>query len=167
MKRKHCIALLVSVGLAGAPAVLGAQEGTTRSPVKDTPVTAGGKGDSAASKQGSNASPVVVLVPFVFANDEKMAGGCWARLYESQNFAGNLLSLVGPVDVPNAKVGSGFEWGRKFDSVAVGPKATLTVYDNENYRQKTATFKPGQKVADLDEKMGMFENIRSLKIACS
>ncbi|HEX6265581.1 MAG TPA: hypothetical protein VFZ81_01660 [Burkholderiales bacterium] len=45
--------------------------------------------------------------------------------------------------------------------------ATLTVYDNENYREKAATIKPGQRIADLDERMGFFQDISSVKIACA
>jgi hypothetical protein len=111
-------------------------------------------------------APIIVLVPFAYGTDEKLANGCWARLYQDENFRGDLLSVVGPVDIPNSRV-AGFEWGRRFDSVIVGPKATVTAYDNHDFRQKTATFKPGQKVPDLDEKMGFFQNIRSLKVACS
>lgn len=61
----------------------------------------------------------------------------------------------------------GTDWSGSFDSVQVGPKATVTVYDNENYTQKVATYKPGQRIADLGETRGFFEDIRSLKIACA
>jgi hypothetical protein len=69
--------------------------------------------------------------------------------------------------MPNMRTAFGTDWSGSFDSVAVGPKATLTVYDNENYQQRVARFKPGERVADLDKKMGFFEQVRSLKIACS
>lgn len=98
--------------------------------------------------------------------DERLANGCWARLYTDENFRGEVLSVVGPVDIANASVG-GFEWGRRFNSIVVGPKATLTAYDNDNYQQRTATFRSAQRVQDLDEKMGFFENIRSLRVVCA
>jgi hypothetical protein len=101
------------------------------------------------------------------ATTETFSNGCWARLYDSTDFKGNQLSLVGPVDMPNMRTAFGTDWSGQFDSLQVGPKATLTVYDNENYAQKAATFKPGQKVQDLDEKMGTFEQIRSAKISCA
>jgi len=119
--------------------------------------------------QGQSASknaPIVVLVPFVVAANPDFGNGCWANLYDSTDFQGNQLQLVGPVDMPNMRTAFGTDWSGQFDSIKVGPKATLTVYDNENYRQKAATFKPGQDVKDLDEKMGMFEQIRSVKISC-
>ena len=77
--------------------------------------------------------------------------------------------LVGPIDIPTTRPATvtGLELGRNYDSVAVGPAATLTVWDNENYRDKTATFKSGQKVADLNKKGGYFEEFKSLKVTCA
>lgn len=112
-------------------------------------------------------APLIVLVPITVASAPDFSNGCWARLYDSTGFQGNQLSLVGPVDMPNMRTAFGTDWSGQFDSIAVGPNARLTVYDNENYGEKAAAFKPGQKVADLDEKMGTFENISSVKVACT
>lgn len=49
----------------------------------------------------------------------------------------------------------------------VGPKATLTAYDNEEFTHPVATFKPSQRTADLDDKLGFFENIRSVRMQCA
>jgi hypothetical protein len=59
-----------------------------------------------------------------------------------------------PAIVRVPMIAFGTDWSGEFDSVTVGPKATVTVYDNEIYREKAATFKPNQKIARLDEKMG-------------
>jgi len=75
------------------------------------------------------------------------------RLYSEDNFRGDQLSLVGPVDMPNMRTPFGQDWSGEFDSIAVGPKA--------------ARFEPGQRVPQLDEKLGFFEQIRSMKIACA
>ncbi|MGH6610845.1 MAG: beta/gamma crystallin domain-containing protein [Burkholderiaceae bacterium] len=112
-------------------------------------------------------APVIVLVPVSIANTDQFGNGCWARLYDSTDFKGNQLSLVGPVDMPDMTGHFGIEWGGSFDSIAVGPKATLTVYDAQNYKDKAQTFKAGQKVPDLDEKMGLFESIQSVKMSCT
>lgn len=123
---------------------------------------------AAAAPGGNSAAPVVVLVPTPFAQDEKLANGCWARLYDSSNYEGNMLTLVGPVEIPDgASSVANFEFGRKYDSVAVGRSATLTVWDEANYQDRTAVFRPGQTVADLDERMGFFEEIKSLKLTCA
>lgn len=124
-----------------------------------------GNASSGAGAPSPNA-PLIVLVPMAVLTPT-FANGCWVRLHDATDFKGNQLSLVGPVDMPNMRTAFGTDWSGQFDSIEVGPKATLTVYDNENFQQKAATFKPGQKAKDLDEKMGTFEQIRSAKVACS
>jgi len=115
----------------------------------------------------ANVNPLaVVLVPVVIAEKQDL-GQCWAKLYTDENFSGDQLSLVGPVDMPNMRTPFGRDWSGEFESIAVGPKATVTVYDNENYAQKAATFKPGQRVPKLDQKLGFFEQVHSVKIACA
>lgn len=110
---------------------------------------------------------VIVVMPLPTASDEKLGNGCWARLHERDNFKGDTLTLVGPVDMPTMRTSFGKDWGGEFDSIAVGANATLSVYDRQHYKEKAATVKPGQRVPDLDKKLGFFQDIRSLKIACS
>ncbi|MCD6679038.1 MAG: hypothetical protein LT102_00035 [Burkholderiaceae bacterium] len=124
------------------------------------------KGKPQASTASSTGMPVVVLVPVAIANTDRYANGCWARLYDSTDFKGNQLTLVGPVDMPDMKQ-FGIDWAGQFDSVAMGPKAKLTAYDAQNYKDKAQTFQAGQKVSDLDEKMQTFESIQSVKMTCT
>ena len=128
-----------------------------------------GKQQQGQQQQGQQqqGTAAIVLVPFVVAQAPDFSNGCWARLYDGDNFRGDQLTVVGPADMPNMRTAFGTDWSGSFDSIQVGPKATLTAYDNENYAQKVATYKAGQRIADLDEKRGMFEDIRSLKIACA
>jgi hypothetical protein len=128
--------------------------------------TAGNKGTQRAAANQKPAA-AIVLVPIAIATTETFGDGCWVRLYDDQNFTGNELSLIGPMDMANMRTAFGRDWSGEFDSVAVGPKATVMVYDNENYGQRVAKFQPNQRIRDLDEKMGFFEDIRSLKIACA
>ena len=103
------------------------------------------EGKDQQAQRGGNAppgAPAIVLVPVVVAQTPNFGDGCWVRLYDGHNYEGSQLTLVGPQD-------------------------TVTVYDNENYGQKVATFAPNQRIADLDERRDFFEDIRSLKIACS
>jgi hypothetical protein len=125
------------------------------------------KGASGSAGSSAPNAPIIVLVPLAVATTTTFADGCWVKLHDATDFKGNQLSLVGPVDMPNMRTAFGTDWSGQFDSVEVGPKATVTVYDNENYAQKSATFKPGTKAPDLDEKMGTFEQIRSVKVACA
>lgn len=122
------------------------------------------KKSKAASRSGAGV-PVLVLIPVV-ADADSLGGGCWARFFDGENFEGDPLTLVGPVDLPNMKFHQRFYWGG-LDSVIVGPKATVIIYDDENYRDRNATLKPGDHIGNLDDqKLGLFEDIESIKISC-
>ena len=122
------------------------------------------KGTQQATPPGHPA--VILLVPAeLYARNEALANGCWVRLYESKNFRGNQLAVFGPADLPDVEDNTPV-WG--FDSAIVGPKATVTTYDEEDYQDRNATLSPGQRVADLgDKKLGFFQDIESLKVSCS
>ena len=111
-------------------------------------------------------APIIMLVPPIFAIDAQRAGGCWARLYPDENYKGDVLLLAGPLDVPKARVGD-FDWGRKYESLVVGPDAILTVYDNEFFKDKAATFEQGKRAPKLDKKLGLFKTPRSLTLSCA
>jgi hypothetical protein len=113
---------------------------------------------------------VVTLVgvpPETIASDEHREDGCWARLYKRINFEGDALTLLGPVYAPNVWTGGGFAWDPEFESIAVGPDATLAMYGQRKFENKMATFGPGQRVAALDNLMGIFRKVRSLKVTCN
>lgn len=128
---------------------------------------------NAASADGNKTAsaalpPVVLLVPVDYATDEKLGDGCWVRLYDSKNYGGGVFTLVGDVDVPNMRPGTvtGLEWGPNYDSVEVGPNATFTAWDDENYRDRTAMIGAGQRVADLSQRLRFGEDMESLKVDC-
>lgn len=177
MKTKPVLAAVIAAAFAAPGGAIAAGQDQQSGQEKQSSQSASGGSAASGASQGKQQSsaggtarpgaPMIVLVPMVVASAPDFSNGCWARLYDSTNFRGNTLSLVGPVDMPDMRTAFGTDWSGQFDSVEVGPKARLTVYDNENYREKAATFKPGQKVADLDEKLGFFEDISSVKIACT
>lgn len=101
------------------------------------------------------------------ALDESFAGGCWARLYVRENFEGDPVTLVGPVAIDNVSRQWGFPWDPQYESLQVGPTATLTLYDNTRFRDRTAVFKSGRRIADMDDEMGVFRSVRSAKVSCS
>ncbi|MCC2636839.1 MAG: hypothetical protein K0Q68_558 [Moraxellaceae bacterium] len=114
-------------------------------------------------------APVVLIVPMLTAMDQGMASGCWARLYDSTDLKGNMFTISGPVDIPSLESGriAGFEWDRNFDSVQVGPNATLMVWQGSDYTEDSTTFRANQRVRDLDARMGFFEDIKSVKVSCA
>lgn len=125
-------------------------------------------GSNAKQKNANGQGPVVVLVPLTFANNPDLSNGCWARLYGDTNYGGDMLTLTGPIMIPeNVSSAGGMDFGRNFDSVAVGRNAKLVVYTGENYTDRAATFSAGQKVPDLGNTMGFFQEIESVKLTCS
>lgn len=149
-------------GQAGTSAASG-QSGTAGSgaaaPVRDAPPRKAG--------DGSRQKVTYLLVPLAAPEQNQwMKKGCWARLYDNQNFSGDSLTLMGPADMPDMTGPFGIDWKGKISSVETGAKARLLVYDNEEFRDLVATFKPGQKSADVSKKMGFFDEFSSLKIVC-
>ena len=172
MKQVMCAAAIAALFAAPAFAADSGQSGNKQR-VDEPKAEKAAAGSSAKKSQGEGGQSApgfaVVLVPIAVAAQQgkQEPGDCWARLYTEDNFRGDQLSLVGPVDMPNMRTPFGKDWSGEFESIAVGPKATVTVYDNENYAQRVAHFKAGQRVPELDEKLGFFEQIRSVKIACA
>lgn len=109
--------------------------------------------------------PSVIVVPRDYRHDETLARGCWVRFYNDKSYGGRSLTLAGPAQMPKIHVPGGL-WV-KWSSVIVGPGATVTTYDFEHFKNATAVLRPGQRIPDLrDRKLGLFEDIHSLRIAC-
>lgn len=109
--------------------------------------------------------PSVIVVPHDHRHDEKLAKGCWVRFYNDKSYRGRSLTLAGPVEMAKIHVPGG-PWV-KWSSAIVGPAATVTTYDFEQFKNATAVLRPGQRIPDLgDKKLGLFEDIHSLRIAC-
>lgn len=169
---------------SGPGSMPNSQPGTTNSSVRSDNTSGGesangakagtsaGQGKSSA-KDSTGAPPAghpavgYLMVP-VTAPESKnwMKKGCWAKFHDNENFSGDMLTLMGPVDMPDMKGPFGIDWKGKISSVETGPKARVMVYDNENYNDLVATFKPGQKSKEVSKKLGFFDEFSSLKILC-
>lgn len=110
--------------------------------------------------QKSN-EPVLVLTTVTVSQST----GCWATLFDENNFKGDSLTLMGDNQLPNLRMKDGSSWEGRIDSVAVGPKADLVLYGKENYKDVDSGFGPGTKTADLDH-LPIGDSVESLKIAC-
>lgn len=118
-------------------------------------------------KTGTKSSTAFLLIPVNAPEQNQwMKKGCWAKFYDDQNFSGDSLTLMGPVDMPDITGPFGIDWKGKISSVETGAKARVLVYDNENFKDLVSTFKPGQKSSDVSKKMGFFDEFSSIKIAC-
>ena len=141
-------------GMAGA--------GTKANTDASAPANTQGK-----QKAGANAGALLLFVP-VNAPEQNQwkKKGCWAKFYDNQNYGGDSLTLMGPIDMADMTGPFGINWNGKISSVETGPKTRVLVYDNQNFQDLVATFKPGQKSPDVSKKMGFFDEFGSVKIAC-
>ncbi len=68
--------------------------------------------------------------PSAYAVDE----GCWVDLYQQAPYKGKHIRLKGPVKLKNLLKVKGENWDKKIESIVVGPTATLTVFENKNFK---------------------------------
>ena len=110
--------------------------------------------------------PTVLLVP-IQVTDPALRSGCWAQFYSKRNFEGDMMTLVGPAQVMSLDKGTARELKREIDSVSVGPRATLQVYQHAMFRDKTVSFPPNSREGGLIRKLGFGGRIEALKLSCS
>jgi len=109
--------------------------------------------------------PVTVMVPMEF-KVEPQAKGCWVELYTKEGFSGYRLTLVGPLDMAKMRGPFGADWQNEVESIKTGPKATVTIFDNENFAQRSEKVGPNQAIPELDNRMELFDSFRSMQVAC-
>lgn len=110
--------------------------------------------------------PTILLIP-VQVNDPAMASGCWAQFYSDRDFKGDMATLVGPAVIETMDKGSAKALKRAIDSVSVGPKATLQVYEHTMFRDRTTTFAPNTRAGGLIQRLGFGGRIESMKLTCA
>lgn len=178
MHAKKCISRFVALAmLVAVPAVVvaGGQAGSGQAGTAQEQKAAAAKSGNAANpakgqKGAAGKAPemVFMLVPIAVATkDNSMKSGCWARIYSGTNYTGDTMTLTGPVSLADMSGPFGLNWDDKVDSLEMGPKATLTVFDNEGFRDQVGLFKPGQKVADISKRLGFFDEFASVRLSCS
>jgi hypothetical protein len=60
----------------------------------------------------------------------------------------------------------GFDWENEVESIKTGPKATITIYDNENFAERSEWVGPSKEIENLDDRMKLFDSFRSMKVDC-
>src|SRR4029079_18195211 len=123
-------------------------------------------GTAAAAKPDNQPAPVVMLVP-IEMSDPALKAGCWAQLYDERNFKGDMLTVVGPMQIERTDKAGGRQLRRNLDSLVTGPKATLTVYEHKLFKDKSVQFGPNSKEPGLIKKLGFSGRIESFKLDCA
>lgn len=151
------------------PATPGAttQGGTGATGTTGTAAGAGQAGKKGTTRAGTTPHVFVLIPVEVAARDASTKSGCWAKIYDGENYMGDTLTLTGPISLADMTGPFGLNWDDRVNSIEIGPKATLTVFDNEGFRDQVAQFKGGQKVPDISKKLGFFDEFASVRMTCS
>ncbi|RYF76582.1 MAG: hypothetical protein EOO22_01640 [Comamonadaceae bacterium] len=110
--------------------------------------------------------PTVLLVP-VQINDPALASGCWAQFFSRRNFEGDVATLVGPAELQTLDDGAGRTLKREIDSVLVGPRARLQVYEHAMFKDRTVDFPANSREGGLIRKLGFGGRIEAMRLSCS
>ena len=93
---------------------------------------------------------LLVGVSTAYAGDEN----CWAEFFQHSGYAGPRFRLAGPVELNNLQNVNGENWASRIDSLKVGTKAKLVVFENINFK---LTLKEIAKYPDLIRSLGSTE----------
>ena len=124
----------------------------------------------AYSQQAPDATPkeselILMLVP-VEISSPTMQTGCWAQLYDERSFKGDMFTMAGPIVIASTDKASGRQMRRAIDSLIIGPKATLTVFEHRMFKDRSVYFGPNSKEPGLIKKLGFSGRIESMKLDC-
>jgi len=59
---------------------------------------------------------------------------CWVDFYEDAMNKGKTVRVIGPARLKNLLNIKGNNWDKRIESIKIGPKATLTVFENKNFK---------------------------------
>ena len=128
--------------------------------------TSGTRSSSGYASGMAEPDTAVVVLPTSGAA-EQMRAGCWASFYDERNFAGDSLTLIGPVELQTLDKGSAQQLKRDIKSIVTGPRATLVVYEKQTLSARSVGFPPNSREGGLAEKLGYGGRIESLQMTCN
>jgi len=79
---------------------------------------------------------------------------CWAEFYADSQYSGDHFRLDGPIKLDNLHSVQGQNWEKRISSLKVGPKAKVTVYENQNFK---LTLREMRKYPALLKSLGLTE----------
>ncbi|MCK9607136.1 MAG: hypothetical protein M0R33_11885 [Methylomonas sp.] len=95
-------------------------------------------------------SVLLSFIPAVYAKDRD----CWVEFFQGSQYSGDHFRLDGPAQLANLHNVQGRNWELDIDSLKVGPKARVTVFENTNFK---LTLKEMEKYPELLRSLGLTE----------
>ncbi len=142
----------------------------------------------------SKSMQFIVMSLFLILQSTSLYAGnkeCWAQFFDKPHYQGNSFRLDGPKKLTRLTNINGGNWDKKIESIIVGPEATVTVFENMNFKltlkemakhpvlmkslgvseqdileDSELIFQPGTKVHSFGE-FQFYHKIRSIKLECT
>ena len=134
---------------------------------------------------------VILILFYTDANVMAKDKDCWVDFFEGAQYTGKQFQLTDSAQLANLDAVNGENWTGRISSLKVGPKATVTVYDDINFKL-TATemakspdlmrswgitekdikeeseliFNANAMIHDLSD-FGFHQKVKSLKVKCN
>ena len=92
---------------------------------------------------------------------------CWIEIFEDDNYDADdpHVKIQGPKEFATMKNLEGKDWANDIESVIVGSNASVSAYEDKDFKGTEITFAPNQRVPNLG-KLDMANDIESMKITC-
>ncbi len=86
-------------------------------------------------QQSNSILSVAFLIAVGYSGQvQSFTAGCWADFYEFPNYVGPIIRIEGPAELETLHNVQGADWESKIDSMVVGPKAQVWLYENPNFK---------------------------------
>ena len=168
MRRTRIFALATTVSAGLFLAACGSGE-TGDLPVPDVPPatqddTQGTETPSPTEEPGAGEGTDATTSPDP-AGSATAVDGCFVHLFEDEDFdeSDDHFILTEPGEYPSIEnlPGAPAGWDDEAESIKVGPGATVTIYEDEDFRGRSMELQPGTEIADLEDEA------ESLKMTCN
>lgn len=162
--------IVVALGICTTPGAVYAEQPGSKAKTEGQPTSIGKS--TPPSQLGTRERstigdlPVLMSVPTPQSDRLAMERGCWVKLYDKNDFNGDSLLLIGPVNLARLIGPFGFDWENKVRSLQTGPNTNLTIFDNRNFKDEDKFVEPNMQIPNLARKMGLFDDFRSMIVSC-
>lgn len=105
----------------------------------------------------STSFKAICLITILWGGDLNAAdkdNGCWAEFFENTQYTGKHFQLTGASQLENLNNVNGENWDSRIGSLKVGANATVTVFDNVDFKLTTTNM---AKSPDLMRAWGVTE----------
>lgn len=128
--------------------------------------TAASGADSDTGDSDVDLDTVTLIMPIQISR-QALSSGCWVQLFDQIGFKGRALTILGPSEFKALAKAIGMQSKQtEPNSLVMGPKAGLTVYEAPNFQGTFVQFQAAIREPELHKKLGFAGRVESMKIDC-